>query len=626
MTVKYKILIAIILSSALASLNIYSKSKNEWRTKEELTNQELNNIICLTKLYGYSRYFYPNQQILKKIDYVDWYRLLVLASNEIIDLKTDIELQDNLLNFFKPIVPELSLDGSEIPQTKSKNVNCGYIWEHNGIGIRLYKNIFHSDIISYNINEKTNLPTPDSLYSLPLDGNKSAYMPLALSYQHNHLSDELRQLKKNIKKIKFKLATESFFKLAFGKPEKKFAFLQDYHFRIADIITRWNIIQHFYPYFEEDELNTKWEDILKISLVNAVKCKDQFEYYDVVCNMFSHVRDSHISINRAGYVGGIAAMYLPYYLPDIKLGWCEDKIYLKEVPDSLKNKLSVGDILISVNNISINELITRKLNLVSASTEQGKYEALLSGRLLGSFTKDSTLNLKFEKMNGEKESVIFLADYNGNITYRDEYTYFIKEIEDNIYHVNLTYRGEKATYTDFRNSIKELKKAKGIILDIRGYPDYSVTDSIITHFYQDSIKWGDFGLPIYYYPNQKETVYKRDIEYLPKSSDYIDTPLYVLINHKAMSYAETIIEILKRHKIGTLIGEPTIGTNGDVGMINLPVFGFNMTVIKDFSQYHGKGILPDIVVKRNLDAIRRGEDNILKTAINNIQELGYDKR
>ncbi len=332
MKAKYTIIGLFVIFLISISFNLYSKTKNEWKKIDNLSTQELRNISSLAKLYGYSRYFYPNQQVLKEIDYIDWYRFLVFASNKVIDSETETEFRNKILKIFTPIVPELSFDTPDNSKSVSANANESYAWEHYGIGIRLYNNIFHSDIISYNAKQRINLPTPDSMYSLPLNGNMNAYMPLSISCQHSQPSDKLNKIKKDIKKIKFKLATESFLKLAFGKPEKRFAFLQDYHFRMADIIVRWNIIRHFYPYFEEDGLNIKWDDVLKTSLINAVKCKDQFEYYDVVNNMLSYVHDSHISVNKGGYVGGIAAMVLQYYFPDIKLDWCEDKIYLREVP------------------------------------------------------------------------------------------------------------------------------------------------------------------------------------------------------------------------------------------------------------------------------------------------------
>ncbi|MFV0272835.1 MAG: hypothetical protein ACK5HZ_14425 [Macellibacteroides fermentans] len=410
MKAKYTIIGLFVIFLISISFNLYSKTKNEWKKIDNLSNQELRNIGSLAKLYGYSRYFYPNQQVLNEIDYIDWYRFLVFASNKVIDSETETEFRNKILKLFTPIVPELSFDTPDDSKSVSANVNESYAWEHYGIGIRLYNNIFHSDIISYNAKQRISLPTPDSMYSLPLNGNMNAYMPLSISYQHSQPSDKLNQLKKDIKKIKFKLATESFLKLAFGKPEKRFAFLQDYHFRMADIIVRWNIIRHFYPYFEEDGLNIKWDDVLKTSLINAVKCKDQFEYYDVVNNMLSYVHDSHISVNKGGYVGGIAAMVLQYYFPDIKLDWCEDKIYLREVPDTLTDKLSIGDVLVSVNDIPIDKLIEKKWDLVSASTKQGKYEALLRERLLGGFTKDSLLRLEFKKINNANQQLKSLAN------------------------------------------------------------------------------------------------------------------------------------------------------------------------------------------------------------------------
>jgi hypothetical protein len=162
------------------------------------------------------------------------------------------------------------------------------------------------------------------------------------------------------------------------------------------------------------------------------------------------------------------------------------------------------------------------------------------------------------------------------------------------------------------------------ILDMRGYPDYHVTDSIIPHFSKEPVQWGDFRCPLRYFPNQEHVIYKEKIRYLPVSDDFIDTPVYVLINHKAMSYAETVIEIIRRSQTGTLAGQPTAGTNGDITFMHLPVFGFSMTAVKDFSGCHGKGIQPDIPVQPTLEAIREGRDELLETAILLLKASGMD--
>lgn len=196
MKAKYTIIGLFVIFLISISFNLYSKTKNEWKKIDNLSTQELRNISSLAKLYGYSRYFYPNQQVLKEIDYIDWYRFLVFASNKVIDSETETEFRNKILKIFTPIVPELSFDTPDNSKSVSANANESYAWEHYGIGIRLYNNIFHSDIISYNAKQRINLPTPDSMYSLPLNGNMNAYMPLSISYQHSQPSDKLNQLKK----------------------------------------------------------------------------------------------------------------------------------------------------------------------------------------------------------------------------------------------------------------------------------------------------------------------------------------------------------------------------------------------------------------------------------------------
>jgi C-terminal processing protease CtpA/Prc len=99
-----------------------------------------------------------------------------------------------------------------------------------------------------------------------------------------------------------------------------------------------------------------------------------------------------------------------------------------------------------------------------------------------------------------------------------------------------------------------------------------------------------------------------------------------LINSKSISYAESVIETLKRNLIGVTIGDTTIGCNGDVAMFKLPVFSFIMTVTKDFSGYHASGISPDIKTIYNLEAIRKQQDKEIETALNYLYDLETNNR
>lgn len=90
-------------------------------------------------------------------------------------------------------------------------------------------------------------------------------------------------------------------------------------FRMTDIAARWNIVQHFYPYYEEDSL--RWKSRLEdmIVAVDTLKSgklsrEDFVLYHQTIVKAMSPVRDAHLEIYKAlnpGY--GIVSCYLSEY-------------------------------------------------------------------------------------------------------------------------------------------------------------------------------------------------------------------------------------------------------------------------------------------------------------------------
>ncbi len=621
----------ILLIAILVSCNP-SYSDSIWVKEKNLNDIQARNLLALSKLYGCARYFYPNMLTSEWTD-LDWYKYLAIASERIMNVEDKEVLKKELLNLYSPIIPELTFELDSLPIIDHKNSirKMGnvpfYVWKHYGFGKRPIDNIFESkiELIDTLTDE---LPIPDSLYRIELTPDIYVYYPIAVSYKHQKTAS-FKKLKKQISQKKLRLLDISeanyILKDILNIPikNKEIAFIRDPHIRFADIMVKWNIINHFYPYFDEDNLTNKWDDVLITGLNEAASCNNQAEYYNVVRRLFSNVNDSHITVHRYGVLSKLLGLQLPYFVSDIKLGWIGNKIYLDEnLPDTLNTSIRRGDVISFINGLPIDSVIYQKLQLISASTIPAKYESLTGGVLLESFKYADTLHVGFTNKNKEVITIPVVAKSNPySISEKEPNTNFISE-SAGIYYINLTKRDSTASYQHFRKKLDQIKKAKGIILDIRGYPDYTVADSIIVHFKKDSLEWGDFRRPERYFPFQQHVIYKKDISYLPSAKeDLSDIPVCILINHKAVSYAETLITLIKKNKIGTLIGQPTNGTNGDVTMIHNPIYGFTMTVIKDFSGLHGKGIMPDINVQPTLDGIIANKDEILETAKKYICEL-----
>lgn len=83
--------------------------------------------------------------------------------------------------------------------------------------------------------------------------------------------------------------------------------------------------------------------------------------------------------------------------------------------------------------------------------------------------------------------------------------------------------------------------------------------------------------------------------------------------------------IVENYKLGTIVGGPTAGANGNVNALNLPG-GFRITftgmrVIKhDGSQHHLLGIQPDAPIEPTVAGIRSGRDEVLEKALEVIKK------
>jgi len=76
--------------------------------------------------------------------------------------------------------------------------------------------------------------------------------------------------------------------------------------------------------------------------------------------------------------------------------------------------------------------------------------------------------------------------------------------------------------------------------------------------------------------------------------------------------------MMKYYKVGTIVGMPTAGCNGDVTRFQMPAATFFMTYNKflnrDGSQHHAVGVLPDVYCDVKIIDIQRDIDTQLETA------------
>ena len=164
-----------------------------------------------------------------------------------------------------------------------------------------------------------------------------------------------------------------------------------------------------------------------------------------------------------------------------------------------------------------------------------------------------------------------------------------------------------------RDDLKSLLKRhpKGLVFDLRGngggYLDAGITIG------SEFIKSGD--ILIEKFKDGREKHYKAE-----SGGTALDIPLVVLVDGGTASASEIVAGAIQDHKRGILVGEKTFG-KGSVQSLEQLSDGseLKVTIAHWFTPsgraIHGKGLMPDIVVKMTTEDEKAGKDPQLDRAV-----------
>lgn len=615
--------ISFFLLIILPTSCVFTKNRIiNWQCKV-INAREITNISVLSDCYGYVRYFYPNPNIMD----LDWTKFLMYSIHKIEPIQNDDDLISALLELFKPLCPQISFSKNDVINADKITVPY-FAVEYKAVGslaemkspiIQITKDLHYNSNYSFKIN--------DNLYvNFPLAVNK---LP-SKTESYNNLLKEINKIDEGgVGMISALLNAKNI--------QKGNLIFKQISYRVADLIIRKNIIQHFYPYFHEDGLTEIWNNKFLDAVTEVAQVNNLNDYYLEICKFLANVKDSHIHIWNSFNVGGVAA-YTPFYFPDISIGFSNDTCLVLYAGKEYENQIKKGDVLISINNKPVHEIIQQKLSYCPHSSYAGGlYQLSFFGNLFESPVKDSILNVTFKNRTNGLFEIQLKTNLTDSPVVRN--TDFIKKYENGFVCINLC--SDSCTYKNFVKSIETFQSAKGIIFDVRGRPQLDVL-SIISHFIHEKIELGNLLIPVIRFPNQENNEYELAEKWYiipassPESKDsskknkyktpypiQINKPLVFLSNEKTISFGESFIEMMKYYKVGTIVGMPTAGCNGDVTCFHMPAATFFMTYNKflnrDNSQHHGIGIQPDIYSELKNSDIQRNIDTQLETAKKTLQ-------
>jgi len=410
--------------------------------------------------------------------------------------------------------------------------------------------------------------------------------------------------------------------------------------RIYSLSLIWKEMHYSFA-FPETLQQVNIDSLYMTYLPKVEQAKSNFEYFRVLSSFMAHFNEAHTRIYTS---------HRPDDVPPLKTINFDKKIVISNISKSMVDKIPLGSEIIKINQIPVLEYIRDSVyQYISAATPHWKFDKSVSEMFYG--RPYSKVKITVITPKGKEKEVEMIRNYNSNgLKEIMADTIIVPPINIKIIHGNIGYiqlTSFARQYLDtinsiFSRNIQQLKKCKGLIIDLRGNRGGTdqAWENIAYHllsnskFQIDQGKWlcrkyitsykmwgeHDSRLKDYYLDKAMEEIKHQPYTNNLNDSLKLHQPLIVISGPFVGSSAEDFLTLIKQTGRAVVVGGPSVGSMGEAMFITLPGdFGILISAKKfvnsDGSQPNKTGILPDIEVKRDYNAYLKGRDNVLERAI-----------
>ncbi|MDL2308014.1 hypothetical protein LJC68_03075 [Bacteroidales bacterium OttesenSCG-928-B11] len=394
----------------------------------------------------------------------------------------------------------------------------------------------------------------------------------------------------------------------------------DVGYRILSLFRYWNMINYYFPY--RNLMDTPWEEILPEFIPKFINVQNRFEYRLAALEMVTKIDDSHAFFYALDLYS--ESRIIPMEVAFIGDTAVVSGFFKKDFEES--TEIKKGDIILKINNISIEDIINERGKYMPASNRGALLRDMASELLQ---TNKESLTIEFlddsvvkqtELASYKKSSISIPSKFNKNDT-------CFKLIEPNISYLYLgTLKRE--SLPDLWN---EIEKTEGLIIDLRCYPQEVCLGYIGVNLMDSNTLFAKASAGSIAHPGTFEYAMPITIAYAlfandcRKNEQPYEGKVAILINELTQSHAEFSAMAYRNASKARVFGLPTAGADGDISEIYLPGgLRTNITGIGIYYPDGGEtqriGILPDIEVRPTIKGIKENRDEVLEKAIEWIKE------
>lgn len=395
-------------------------------------------------------------------------------------------------------------------------------------------------------------------------------------------------------------------------------------FRLLTLFRYWNIINYFYP--SKYLIGENWDTTLKEMIPLFLNAKNTISYHLAILELITKINDSHSYFSTLYTFKHWGDKFAPFMVRIIN----NKAVVTRILNDSLTkmSDIKIGDAILQIDGKPVSQILQENWKYIPASNFPTK---LRNAQFLFLQSPLDSSKILFER-NGIKQSKIihryahpefllkltssFLPSYVINSPW--------KIIDDSILYINPTL----ITKEELKRFLKHLNRYKGLIVDLRYYNKEIGVGGISRAIHRKRIQFVKFLVPCKHTPGKFYFFNTFQDKTGRKNKNYYRGKTVLLINETTQSIGELSSMMLQSADNVISIGSQTAGADGSAVPIMLP--GGYITRFSEMGVYRtdGKptqriGIQPEITVQPTIKGITRGEDEVLKYAIDYLVECSF---
>jgi carboxyl-terminal processing protease len=396
--------------------------------------------------------------------------------------------------------------------------------------------------------------------------------------------------------------------------------------KIAGLSGIWSEVRYNFAY-PEKLVEANWDSLYMAFLPRVRETTDTEQYYRVLEEFAARLHDGHTSVDVPGEL--FTEMYAR---PELDTRMVEGRMLVVAVwSDSLTERgIRPGLGVVRVDGVPVRDYAERFVApCVSASTPQS-LEADTYGLYLLCGSYSAPVRVEFRDEGGATFECALPRSRHRILSYDEDVVF--RTLGDSLAYVALNSFGGDGVVAAFDSLFARFGQAKGLVLDLRQNTggNSQVGWDILAYLADAPFQTGVWQTRTYEptvrawgMATRWHTTVGPTCD--PLGSKHYGGPVVVLCGALTGSAAEDFLMAFDAMGRGTIIGEPTAGSSGQPIWFPLPGGGTgrvcgSRTTYPDGTEYVGRGIVPDVVVRPTVADVREGRDAVLEAAVGVVKD------